>query len=70
MLAAIGDVAAFEHDVEVGAKRRDRLVEALQFLLHVVGDDVLHRDARLVQHDMAERDAFGQRLSRSDAAAA
>ena len=64
VLAAVGDVAALQHEVEVGAQRRDRLVEALELLLHVVGDDVLHRDARLVQHDVAERDAFGQRLRR------
>ena len=63
MLAAVGDVAALQHEIEIGAQRGDRIVEALEFLLHVVGDDVLHRDARLVQHDVAERDAFGQRLA-------
>ena len=64
VLAAVGDVAALQHEIEVGAQRRDRIVEALELLLHVVGDDVLHRHARLVQHHMAERDALGQRLRR------
>ena len=40
VLAAVGDVAALEHHVEVGAQRVDRGVEALQFLLHVVGDEI------------------------------
>jgi hypothetical protein len=61
VLTAVGDVAALQHQVEVGAQCRDRLVETLQLLLHVVGDDVLDGDARLVQHHMAERDALRQR---------
>ena len=60
MLAAFGDVAALEHAVEVGAQLRQRRVEALQFLRHVLGDVVGDDDARLVQHDMAERDAVGE----------
>ena len=39
----------------------DRVVEPLELLVDVVGDDVLHRDARLVQHHVAERDAVGER---------
>ncbi len=60
MLAAVGDVAALQHHVEIGAHGGDGVVQALQFLLHVVGDEIGHHDARLVQHDMAERQAFGQ----------
>ena len=40
MLAAVGDVAALQHQVEVGAQRLDRVVEPLQLLLHVVGDEI------------------------------
>ena len=61
VLAAVGDVAVLEQPVEIGAQRGDRGVEALQFLRHVVGDDVGDDHARLVQHHMAERDAVGQR---------
>jgi hypothetical protein len=31
-----------------------------QLLLHVIGDEVGHDDARLVQHDVSERNAFAQ----------
>ena len=58
VLAAFGHVAVFEH------ARRDRRAasssaasQTLQFLRHVVGDEVGDDDARLVQHHMAERDA-------------
>ena len=61
VLAAVGDVAVLDHAVEIGAQRGDGGVEALQFTRHVVGDDVGDDDARLVQHDVAERDAVGQR---------
>ena len=61
VLAAVGDVAAFEQHVEVGAQGLDRGFEALQFLRHVVGDEIGDDDARLVQHHMAERDAVVER---------
>jgi hypothetical protein len=57
----VGDFAAFQHHVDIGAQRRDRVVEALEFLLYVIGDKVLDDHARLVQHDVTERDAFRQR---------
>ena len=63
MLAAVDHVAVFEHFVEVGAQRLDRRPQMLQFLRDVVGDEIGDDDARLVQHDMAERDAFAQRRS-------
>ncbi len=60
VLAAFGDVAALQHAVEVGAQFGQRRIEALDFLRQVLGDVVGDDDARLVQHDMAERDAVGQ----------
>ncbi len=63
VLAAVGDVAVLEQPVEIGAQRADRGIEALQFARHVVGDDIGDDDARLVQHDMAERDAVGERCA-------
>ena len=61
VLAGVGDVAALEQQVEVGAQRVERGIEALQFLLRVVGDQLGHDHARLVQHHMAEPDAVGDR---------
>ncbi len=60
VLAAFDDVAVFEHFVEARAQRLDRRLEALQLLGHVVGDEIGDDDARLVQHDVAERDAVAQ----------
>ena len=61
MLAAIAHVAVVDQHVEVGAHGVDRGIEPFQFALHVVGDEVGNDDARLMQHDMAERDALRQR---------
>ena len=44
-------------------KDADRVFQPLQFLRRIVGDHALDLDARLVQHDMAHRDAFGQALA-------
>jgi hypothetical protein len=60
VLAAFGDVAALQHAVEVGAQIGQRGVEPLDFLRQVLGDVVGDDDARLMQHDMAERDAVRQ----------
>ena len=60
VLAALGDVAALQHAVEIGAQLGQRGVQPLDFLRQVLGDVVVDDDARLVQHDMAERDAVGQ----------
>ena len=68
VLAAVGDVAALEHHVEIGAQGGDRGFEPLQLLVDVVGDEIGDDDARLVQHDMAERDAVGERGAGRDAA--
>ncbi len=65
MLAAVGDVAALQHAVEIGAQLGQRRVQLLDFLRQVLGDVVGDDDARLVQHDMAERDAVGEDRSRS-----
>ena len=61
VLAAVGDVAPLQHHVEVGAQRVERGIEALQFLLRIVGDQLGDDHARLVQHHMAEPDAVGDR---------
>ena len=61
MFAAVGDVAPLQHHVEVGAQRIERGIEALQFLLRIVGDQLGDDHARLVQHHMAEPDAVGDR---------
>ena len=53
MLAALGDVAALQHAIEIGAQFRQRRIEPLDFLRQVFGDVILDDDARLVQHDMA-----------------
>src|SRR5580658_3049845 len=58
MLAALDNIAMFQHLVEIGLQRLDGGFEVLQFLRHIVGDEIGDDDARLVQHDMAERDAF------------
>ena len=60
VLAALGDVATFQHAVKVGAQLCQRAVEPLDFLRQVFGDVVVDHDARFVQHDVAERDAVGQ----------
>ena len=60
MLAAFDDVAVFEQFVEIGAQRLDGGGEMLQLLRDVVGDEIGDDDARLVQHDVPERDAFAQ----------
>ena len=63
MLAAFGHVAVLEHGVEVGAQRRDRRLQALAFLVGIVGDEIGDDDPRLVQHHVAERDAVVERGS-------
>ena len=60
VLAAVGDVAALQHAVEIGAQFCQGRVEALEFLRQIFRDVIGDDDARLVQHDMAERDAVGQ----------
>ncbi len=61
MLAAVGDVAMLDHAVEIGAQGGDRRVETFEFARHVVGDHIGDHHARLVQHDVTERDAVRQR---------
>ena len=54
---------AVDEFIDMGAQLFDRPVEPRFLLRDVLGDEVLDDDARLVQHDMAERDAVGQRLA-------
>ncbi len=58
VFAAVGDVAAFQHAVEIGAQLQDRGVEPFDFLRQILGDVVGDDDARLMQHHMSERDAI------------
>ena len=64
MLAAVGDVAVLDQPVEIGAQGGNGGIEPLEFVRHVVGDHVGNDDARLVQHDVTERDAVRQRTCR------
>ena len=58
MLARTAEIFRSQHIVDGTAKRIDRLFKAFQFKLAVLRDQLRHMDARLVQHRMAERDAF------------
>ena len=49
-----------EQFIHMGAKLGYRILEPLLFLRHVLGDEVLDDDARLMQHDVAERHAFSE----------
>ena len=61
VLAGARNALFFEHGVDRGPERVDRLVEADKLFLRVVGDEILHVHARVVQHDVAEPDAVGKR---------
>ena len=56
MLAALGDLATFQHGVEIGTQLGKRRVQPRAFLGNIVGDHVGDDDARLVQHHVPERD--------------
>ena len=58
VLAGAGLGAAREQVVDREAEARHRRVEPLQLVLDILGDELGHDDARLVQHHVAERDAF------------
>ena len=60
MLAGLADVVARQHVVDEQAQARDRRIEAGRLLLGVLADQRRDHDARLVQHDMAEADAFAE----------
>ena len=55
------DVAARDSSSIEALTLGDRGVEAPQLGLRILGDEVRDDDARLVQHDMAEPDAVGER---------
>ena len=61
MLAVMGDVAAHDQFVDRGAHLGDGLFEAFDLGLQVLGDQVLHDHAGLVQHDVTQADAVGER---------
>ena len=62
--AALAGQIEFAEDTSISStdsrKRADRLFQPLQFLDRIVGDHALDLDARLMQHDVADRDAFRQ----------
>ena len=58
VLALEGDVAARQHVVDRQPQRAERLFEPPHLLVAVLVEQVGDDDARLVQHDMAEPDAF------------
>ena len=63
MLAGAAVVAAVDQRVDRGAHRLDRLLQPVELHRDVVGDDLRHRDARLVQDDVAEAEPLGDRLA-------
>ena len=59
MLAGARHVAALHHVVDRAGQILDGLGEPAPLELDILGDQARDDDARLVQHDMAERHAFG-----------
>ena len=60
VLAGMGDVAALDQFVDGEPHRRDRRLQPLDLAAGILGDQVGDRDARLMQHGMAEADAVGE----------
>ena len=65
MFARTAVVAAVDEGVDRGAHRVDRLFEPVEFKGDVVSDDLAHRNARLMEDDMPQAQAFGDRLAGS-----
>ncbi len=59
MLARARHVAALEHAVDHAGQLLDGLGKPPPLELDILGDQARDHDARLVQHHMAERHAFG-----------
>ena len=66
MLAGAGQVAAFQHRVNIAGELVDRLFQPAPLQLEVFGDQLGDDDARLVQHHVAERHAFGNHHALED----
>ena len=64
MLAGARHVAALQHRVDLAGELLDGLGEPAPLQLDILGDQARDHDARLVQHHMAERHAFGNGQSR------
>jgi len=60
MFAALDHVAVLEHFVEASAQGFHCRAQMRQFLLYVVGDEIGHHNARLVQYDVPQRNSFAQ----------
>ncbi len=61
MFARPGFVAAIDQPVDRLTQGGDRLLEPDDLAIDVLGDDLLHDDARLVQHNVPEPHALGHR---------
>ena len=61
VLARARHVTAIEHTVDHARQLVDGLLEAPSFELKVLGDELGDDDARFVQHDVTEGNAFGDR---------
>ena len=59
MLAGAGEIAPLQHGVDHAGQLLDRLGQAAALELDILGDQAGDDDARLMQHHMAERHAFG-----------
>ena len=68
MLAGGGQLALLEHLVDGGLQLLDGGLEPAVLLLGVLGLELGDDDARLVQHDVAQRQALRQRLAAHDVA--
>ena len=60
MFGARRHVAMAQHVVDRQPHRRQRIFEPLDLLVGILGDEVGHHDARVVQHHLAQRDAVGK----------
>ena len=64
ILGAAQRVGAIDHLIDMRAQLLHRILKPLLFLRNAFGDEIVDDDARLMQHRMAKRHAFGQRLRR------
>ena len=63
MFPAVRHITMLDQAVEVFAQGGNGGIEPFEFVRHVVRDNIGNDHARLVQHDVAERDAVRQRTA-------
>ena len=66
VLSGAGQVLVIEHLVQRSAQRGNGRVQPAELDRRVLGQELRHDDARLVQHDVAQRDAGRDRLALDD----